>query len=159
LQANPILLGWRRLIDTAVAGAKKIKHGLPTDTAIMDRWWIALNRPSEKDKAAWSVSFECACHFLGIDADAERKKLVAEINDVWSKAAVKRAADDTYRRFAMVMACTGRPTRLGKQYMLGLVSLQDYEEIAGVIHPDPPTREKRPRLEGVNRSRQPGGSH
>ena len=141
------LLAWRRLIDTSLATAMKTKDGLPTYLAIMERWWLCEHRPPQSDKDEWERSLECACHFLDLDFQAERAKYTAKIDDVWSLAAVRHAADETYRRRARVLTCTGTPTRIGKQFVLGLVSLEDYEEIAGIEHADPPARKagsKRP---------------
>jgi hypothetical protein len=152
LEANPMLLFYRRQIDSAVAGAKKTKYGIPTDTAIIDRWWIQELRPSESDKDEWERSFECACHWLDLEPEAERKKLLAEIDDALTEACVRHAGDVVYRRRAQVLSCAkGIPIAIGKQFVLALVSLDDYEQIALIEHPDPPAR-KKPRLARPSRS-------
>lgn len=153
LEANPVLLVYRRLIDTAVTEAKKTRHGQPTDNALMQRWWIQQHRPSQTDKEEWERSFECACHFLDLDVDAERKRLIAEIDDAITQAVVAYVSNVSYKRMASVMTCAGIPmvhTRLlpsgktAKQYVLGLVSVEDYDDVAGIEYPDPPAR-KTPR--------------
>lgn len=155
-----MLLVYRRLIDTAVTEAKKTRHGAPTDNALMQRYWIQQHRPPQSDKDEWERSFECACHFLDLDVDAERKRLLAEIDDAITRAIVQRVSNVSYRRMAAVMTCAGIPmvhTRLlpsgrtAKQYVLGLVSVDDYEDVAGIEYPDPPARTA-PRVPGRTRT-------
>lgn len=155
LEANPVLLVYRRLIDTAVTEAKKTRHGAPTDNALMQRYWIQQHRPLRTDKDEWERSFECACHFLELDVDAERKRLLAEIDDAITEAVVRHVSNVSYLRMAAVLTCAGVPmvhTRLlpsgrtAKQYALGLVSVEDYDDVAGVEYPDPPAR-KTPRTD------------
>ncbi len=141
LEANPVLLVYRRLIDTAVTEAKKTRHGAPTDNALMQRYWIQQHRPLRTDKDEWERSFECACHFLELDVDAERKRLLAEIDDAITEAVVRHVSNVSYLRMAAVLTCAGVPTvhtrllpsgRTAKQYALGLVSVEDYDDVAGV---------------------------
>ena len=134
------LLYYRRQIDSAVAGAKKTRCGLPTCLAILDRWWIVEHRPKQAERDEWERSFECACHFLGLNAETERARLKTEIDDVLTRAIIQHASDETYRIRARVLTCSGTPTRIGRQFVLGLVSLEDYEQIALIEHPDPPER-------------------
>lgn len=150
------LLMYRRLIDLAVAGAKKVKYGLPTHQAILDRHWLQEWKPPETDKEAWRRSFECACHWLGLNADEERKRLVEEIDEVVTRAIVLHAGSVVYGMRAAVLACAGIPTRIGRQFQLGLVSVEDYEQIALIEHPDPPAR-KLPRPARPRSARSAGG--
>jgi hypothetical protein len=133
--ANPVLLLPRRLIDTAVADAKKTRHGLPTDLAICQRWWISDNRPQRGDRSKvgrmlYALSFESCCEMLDLDVDEERKRVLAEIDDAIVRAMVQHAGDATYQRRACVLACAGVPTAVGRQYVLGLVDVDDYEDVA-----------------------------
>lgn len=61
LKANPVPLVYRRMIEVAVADAKRIRYGQPTDLAILSRWWIQQFRPLKTDKDEWKRSFACAC--------------------------------------------------------------------------------------------------
>ena len=160
LQADPVLLTWRRLIDTAVAEAKKTKFGLPTYQALLQRMWIQEHRPKQTE-ATWLGSFPCACHFLSLDADAERTRLLADIDDSITRAVMRYVGDQSYQMRARALTCAGIATAIAvpcrsgktvKQLVLGLVSLEDYEEIAGVEHPAPPPR--KPKLGGGRRHRQ-----
>ena len=133
--ANPVLLLFRRQIDTAVAESKKTRHGLPTDTAICTRWWISDFRPDRNDRSklgrmSYAGSFECCCEMLGLVVDEERKRVIAEIDDAMTQAAVRHAGDIVYQRRAAVLTCSGLPTAIGRQYTLGLVDITDYEDVA-----------------------------
>src|ERR1700752_5181153 len=80
LRKDPQLLFWRRMIESAVADAKRTRNGLPTDIAIMAKLWIVEYRPTQEDREGWMLSFACACHWLDLDPDAERQKRLDEIN-------------------------------------------------------------------------------
>jgi hypothetical protein len=80
LRSDPQLLLWRRMIEFSVAEAKKTVDGLPTDLAILARWWIADFQPNEREKDEWERSFACACQWLDLDAAKERKKRLREID-------------------------------------------------------------------------------
>ena len=92
LGAYPALLGWRRLVATCIAGAKRTKNVLPTYLAIMDRHW-SEERTLESDKEQWASSFAAASHLRNEDVEAERERIIADIDAVWSVAAVRHAAD------------------------------------------------------------------
>jgi hypothetical protein len=136
LRSDPPLLVWRRLLNHAVHEAKKTIDGLPTDLAILARWWIADLQPTQDDSCEWERSFACACHWLQIDAVVERKRLVREIDaalkatwmEVWHRL--------TYMRRAMVLTCAGRPTAIAGQFFLPLASCLTYDEVAAIDKPD-----------------------
>jgi hypothetical protein len=136
MRSDPTLLVWRRLLNHAVAEAKKTLDGLPTDLAHLARWWIADLQPARHEHDEWERSFACACQWLDIDASKERKRLVREIDaalkatwmEVWFKL--------TYMRRAMVLTCAGRPTAIAGQFLLPLVSKSTYDEVAGIDKPD-----------------------
>lgn len=136
-KADPKLLFWRRLIEQAVADAKRTAHGLPTDAAILARWWIEEHRPTQSDKGEYERSFEAACGWLNIDPHEERKKRLVEINETWDIALRDYGRTAVYVRRAMVLSCAGVPISIARQYELPLVSEADYEHVAGVDHPDP----------------------
>ncbi len=125
------------MINSAVADACKTSCGLPTDNAIIARWWIEDQRPVQKDKSQWEISFECACSWLNMDPALERMRLLALIDAELSKAATKYFAEWLSYRKAAVMSCAGIPTAVGAQYVVPLVSERDYDDVAGVDHPDP----------------------
>jgi hypothetical protein len=136
MRSDPPLLFWRRVLDQAVDEAMKTSGGLPTDLAILARWWISDLRPLQSDKDEWERSFECACHWLDLDPIAERKRLLSEIDlslqGDWMQAWYLL----TYTRRAMVLTCSGVPTAIAKQFFLPLASLSTYDEVAGVEKPD-----------------------
>lgn len=153
LKADPPLKFWRLLINTAVHEAKKTLAGIPTDRAIAARWWLEEHRPKESDKAAWRTSFACACSWLGLDAEVERKRLIGEIEAHLLCAYKEHVLQVVYVRRAAVLTCAGMPTAIGRQFVLGLVSEADYEDVAGIEHPEPErvvrqlqAREERKRL-------------
>lgn len=137
LKADPPLKFWRLLINTAVHDAKKTWAGIPTDKAIAARWWLEEHKPKESDKAAWRSSFECACIWLGLVADEERKRLIDEIDAHLLCAYKEHVVQVLYVRRAAVLTCAGVPTAIAGQYQLGLVSEADYEDVAGIEHPEP----------------------
>ncbi len=134
---------WDRLIQTAVADAKRTYAGMPTDNAILQRNWIE-RRTAETDRTDWERSFECACQWLGLDPETERKRLLTEINDSLVQTLVLHAGSVVYQRSAAVLSCaTGVPRRIGRQFVLALVSEAEYELIAGINLPDPPPRRRK----------------
>jgi hypothetical protein len=135
-RADPPLLVWRRLLNHAVDEAKKTADGLPTDLAILARWWIADLQPQESDRHEWERSFGCACHWLDIDAVVERKRLVREIDQVLKKAWMEVWYRLVYVRRAMVLTCAGMPIAIAGQFLLPLASEATYDEVAGVDKPD-----------------------
>lgn len=137
LKADPPLKFWRLLINTAVHDAKKTFAGIPTDKAIAARWWLEEHKPKQSDREAWSTSFECACSWLGLDVDEERRRLLEEIDRELRLAYADHVRTVVYLRRAAVLTCAGMPTAVGKQFVLGLVSELDYEDVAGVEHPVP----------------------
>ena len=146
-----MLLTWRRLMDTAATESKKTKYGSPTYQALLQRMWIQKRRPKQDDPT-WQGSFPCACHFLKLDADAERTRLLSEIDDSITRSVMRFAGNKSYFMRARAMTCAGFSTAITlpsagghpkRQLVLGLVSLEDYEEIAGIEHPDPPERSSR----------------
>lgn len=119
------------MINQAVTEAKKMVNGLPTDRAILAQWWIADHRPTQADKDEWERSFACACHWLGMDVDAERKRLVAEIELAQRSACYDHLRKVTYRHRAAVLACAGEAVAIARQYVLPLVSPDLFDEVAG----------------------------
>jgi len=136
MRTDPPLLVWRRLLNHAVAEAKKTIDGLPTDLAILARWWIADLQPTEKESNEWERSFACACHWLHIDAVVERKRLVREIDAALKQVWMEVWQRWTYMRRAMVLTCAGRPTAIAGQFFLPLASHLTYDEVAGIDKPD-----------------------
>jgi hypothetical protein len=132
LQADPRLLLWRRMIEFSVAEAKKTLDGLPTDLAILARWWVAEFQPKETDKDEWERSFECACHWLELDVVKERRRLVMEIDAALLTSCVAVMHADLYRRRAMVLSCAGVTTAIARQFVLPLVAPMTYDDVAGV---------------------------
>ena len=144
LKAEPALKFWRWLINSAVADAKRTKYGLPTDNAILQRCWIE-HKAVETDREDWERSFDAACQWLGVDAAAERKRVLDEIDEALTTACLSHAQSVNYQRRAVVLSCAGVPTRVGRHFVLNLVSLEDYENVAGIDHPDPPARKSKRR--------------
>jgi hypothetical protein len=132
-----VLKFWRWLINSAAADAKRTHHGLPTDAAILARWWIEEHKPTQANREEWERSLDCACSWLGVDPVAERKKLLAEIDDHLRAAYDDHVRTTVYLRRAAVLTCAGYPTAVARQCVLPLVSEPDYEHVAGVDHPDP----------------------
>jgi hypothetical protein len=132
LRKDPQLLLWRRLLEHTTADAKRTKYGLPTDVAILARWWVAENRPFERDKAKWETSFDCACHWLDLDPKEERKKRLGDIDEALHAAYQNYVNQIVYQRRAAILACTGQATAIGRQYMLPLVTGDNYDDVAGI---------------------------
>lgn len=128
---------WRWMINSAVADAKRTAYGLPTDAAILARWWIEEHRPKQSDREEWERSFECACSWLGLDAKAERERLVIELDAHVFAAYREHVRTTVYQRRAAVLTCAGMPTAIARQNVLPLVSETDYEHVAGIEHGDP----------------------
>lgn len=137
LKADPVLKFWRIIINHAVADAKRTYAGLPTDAAILARWWIEEHRPKQSEREEWERSFECACSWLGLDAAAERKLLCEKIDEHLRGAYADHVRRTVYLRRAAVLTCAGFTTAIARQNVLPLVSEEDYEHIAGVEHGDP----------------------
>jgi len=140
---DPQLLFWRRLIDSAVADATRTLAGMPTDSAILSRWWIEEHQPKQSDRNDWERSFECACGWLKLDAETERKRLVLLIDEMLQQSYNEFVRANLYLRRAAVLTCAGVPIAIDKQYQLPLVSTTDYEQVAGIEHGDPPPRVRR----------------
>jgi len=139
LEANPVLLVWRRLIDTAVDEAKRVRFGEPTDSAILARWWIEVEDDPDVQAVEFRATFERACGFLGIDNVAtERAKLLKDIDTSWKGAHLAYMAKRVELRSKAVMTTAGCQTALGKTFALLLVSQAELEETAGRHRPDPP---------------------
>ena len=49
VKADNVLLFWRRYIDSAVAEACKTRWGVPTDSAILERWWIEADFAPDRE--------------------------------------------------------------------------------------------------------------
>lgn len=132
LRRDPELAYWRRLIASASADARKTRNGIPTDMAILARWWIESNRPQKSDRIAWSTSFECACDWLSLDPAETRKKMLAQVDQALLdeyRVYIRRVV---YQRRAAVLTCAGEPTAIARQYILPLVSAAEYELVAGI---------------------------
>jgi hypothetical protein len=138
LSADPVLLAWRRLIDSAVADAKRTRNGLPTANAILARWWIEEHKPKPADAVDWERSFECACSWLGLNAGDERKRLLLTIDAALKDACLNWAQCEVYQLRAEVLSCAGVPTSIARQLVLPLVAEDEYEDVAGVDRDDPP---------------------
>lgn len=137
LRSDPPLLFWRRLLDHAFGEAKKTtEEGLPSDIAILARWWISDCRPERSNNDEWERSFECACHWLDLDPAAERRRLLREIEVALKDAWMQVWHRLCYLRRAMVLACAGNPTAIARQLMLPLASTATYDEVAGIDKPD-----------------------
>lgn len=135
-KANPIYKLWTDLIAHAVQDAKRTVQGLPTDSAILARWWIAEHQPKQADKDEWERSFECACEWLDRETAAYRKELLEEIDSALMLQYEEHVQAVIYVRRAMVLSCAGMPTAIARQFVLPLVSKKDYEDVAGVDHGD-----------------------
>lgn len=129
---EPVLLFWRRLIDHAAEEAKVTEYGIPTYHALLQRWWIEDCRPSRESRTEWETSFECACEWLGVNVDEERKRLSGEIQACLRKKAWRFAQGVAYERRAHALTCAGRPTAIARQLVLGLVSTEEYTAIRGI---------------------------
>ena len=68
--------------------------------------------------------------------DEWRARLLAEVDEAQRQAREQSAAAELYVRRAMVLACAGIPTAIARQHLLPLVSVADYEQVAGVDHGD-----------------------
>lgn len=124
------------MLDHAIAEAKKTVDGLPTDLAILARWWISDLRPPREEKEDWERSFDCACHWLDLDTATERKRIIQEIDDALKHAWMQIWYRLCYMRRAMVLTCAGRPTAIAGQFFLPLASESSYDEVAGIDKPD-----------------------
>ena len=136
MRSDPPLLFWRRVLDQAVDEARKTTGGLPTDLAILARWWISDLRPLQSDKVEWERSFECACHWLDLEPVEERKRLLYEIDLYLKRDWMQAWYLLTYTRRAMVLTCAGEPTAIARQFFLPLAALSTYDEVAGIDKPD-----------------------
>lgn len=134
--AHPPLLFWRRLLDHAIAEAKKTVDSLPSDLAILARWWISDLRPRESDKDNWERSFDCACHWLDLDTEAERKRILAEIDAEQKRIWMQLWFRLTYLRRGLVLTTAGMPKAIASQCLLPLADLATYDEVAGIEKPD-----------------------
>jgi hypothetical protein len=120
------------MIEFSVAEAKKTVDGLPTDLAILARWWIADFQPNEREKDEWERSFACACQWLDLDAAKERKKRLREIDSCLTAEFLRVMNATIYVRRAAVLSCAGVPSAIAKQFVLPLVAMCTYDEVAGV---------------------------
>ncbi len=126
---------WRRLVFHAVAEAKRTRCGVPTDSAILERWWIE-HQPTAADKDEYERSFNHACEQMGRDPDKMRKKFLEQI-EASNLADFKLHVQSVmYLRRAMVLACAGVPTAIARQYAMPLCDEQDYEHVAGIDYGD-----------------------
>lgn len=125
------------MIRGAVADAKRTRYGLPTDAAILARWWIEEHQPRQADKEEWERCFECACSWLSLEPGKERKRLLEEVDAALQLAYLEHVRSTVYLRRAAVLSCAGMPTAIARHYELPLVSEADYEHVAGVDHADP----------------------
>ena len=101
--AQVMLRFWRKLIFIAVAEAKKTHCGMPTDGAILARWWIAELRPERTDRVEWERSFSCACEMLSRDETVLRAELLKEIDKALRRANRVHVQSAIYLRRAMVL--------------------------------------------------------
>lgn len=138
LKAEPTLKFWRWLINSAVADSKRVYAGLPTDAAILGRWWIEEHRPLQSQRLEWERCFECACTWLDLDPMKERVSLLHEIDRHLEQAYRDHVRTTVYQRRAAVLTAAGIPTAIARQNLLPLISEHDYEHVAGIEHGDPP---------------------
>lgn len=70
---DPTLWFYWRFAMCTLADAMKSRCGVPTDDALLARAWIASSAGGEVvDGKRPYLSFDECCHWLGLDADAER---------------------------------------------------------------------------------------
>jgi hypothetical protein len=115
---DPKLLSWRRLIDHAVADAKKTTDGLPTDHAILARWWISDLRPTQADRDNWERCFECACCWLDLDADKERQRLLKQIDDALLDSCLSVVRKECDRLRTGLLSFCGTASQAAHQLLL-----------------------------------------
>ena len=127
---------WRRLIFGAVQEAKRTRCGVPTDEAILARWWLTEHRPDPSCTDEWERSFDGACERLGRDPVVLRKQLIDQIDKSIKRQSEQHLQSVIYIRRAMVLACAGVPTAISRQYLLALVDERSHDEIAGIDHGD-----------------------
>jgi hypothetical protein len=132
LRRDPELQYWRRLLSSAAADARKTRNGLPTDSAILAMYWIFDFRPQKSDRVAWSTGFECACDWLSLDPLETRRKMRARIDEAHVDAYKSHIRRVIYQHRAAVLSCAGEPTAIAGQYILPLVSVVEYELVAGI---------------------------
>ena len=135
-KTNVMLRVWARLVEQTFQDAQRTKNGVPTDGAILARWWIAEHKPKQSERDEWERSFECACTWLSLDVEIERRRLLAEIDARLAESYLGYVQGYVYVRRAMVLSCAGLPTAIQKQLFLPLVSKKDYDDVAGVDHGD-----------------------
>lgn len=148
-KALPQLLLWRKLIDQAVQDAERTLHGMPTDVAILSRWWIAEHQPKQAEREEWERSFECACSWIDQDPVLYRKQLIEKIDGALRKSLDVHVQAVLYVRRAMVLSCAGFPTAIAKQFVMPLVSKHDWEDVAGVDHGDRYVMYDRPEMKAA----------
>ena len=127
-----MLLFWTRMITHSVDEAKKTIDGLPTELAILARWWIADFQPRETEKDDWERSFACACQWMDKNVVSFRKQLLQEIDQTLMDRFVEQMRVAVYTRRAAVLSCAGVPTAIARQFVLPLVSAASYDEVAGL---------------------------
>ena len=137
VRVDPQLLFWRRMIDGAVHDAKRTHAGMPTALAISSRLWIEEFRPSQSDRDQWETSFACACSWLSLNVEEERKRCLEAIEVALMESYRTHVRQAAYQLRAAVLTCAGIATTIGRCYVLPLVAETDYETVAGVDHPDP----------------------
>jgi hypothetical protein len=67
VRLQPVPTLYLKMLDHAITDAKRTRCGMPTDAAILARWWIEEHRAAETDRVDWERSFACACHWLSRD--------------------------------------------------------------------------------------------
>jgi hypothetical protein len=152
LKAEPVLLLWRRLIDLTVEEATQTRFGEPTDNAILARWWIEQADDLDAKGHAFRATFERACLLLRLDAAAERKGLLREIDEAVRRACLRYAAKRLELRRRAVLTTARAANLMTQSFALLLVSQVEYEDVAGINRPDPPRWEQR-KKHGRSRSR------
>jgi hypothetical protein len=119
---------WARFLQTTEHEAKKIKNGMPTAAAVLARWWIEEYRPPQSDKESWKTCFDCACSWLSLDAEKHRRMLVERIEKVWLRGRDQQWRGDVYQKRARVLACAGESTAIARQFLLGLVEMDEFAD-------------------------------
>lgn len=119
---------WRRFIGTAVYEAMKCKAGQPTATAILQRYWIESQ--VDPTHPLYSMSFDDACRCAGRDPVGSRRRALRRVERAWKLAAYTEWITQYERTRDAVYQLAGVDTPGQCQAVLGLVPIEDYEDVA-----------------------------
>ena len=126
------VLFWRRFIGTAVYEAMKCKAGQPTATAILQRYWIECQ--VDPTHPLYSMSFDDACRCAGRDPVGSRRRALHKVERAWKLAAFTAWLTQYERTRDAVYQLAGVDTPGKRQAVLGLVPIEDYDDVA--MHED-----------------------